>query len=68
VKFLAGVLGKFDDWCNPIAVKELRQAVQSKFVAGLLILFLVGQLVTMSVVVLTQSCGASFCRASCSRC
>ncbi len=50
---LAGALATLDDWCNPIAVKELRQAVQSKFIPGLLMLCLVGQLVAMASVVLT---------------
>ena len=44
---LVGAIGrKLDDWLNPIAVKELRQAVQAKLIAGLLLLFLVGLLVT----------------------
>lgn len=32
------------DWINPIVVKELRQAVQSKFVVAVLLLFLLVQL------------------------
>ena len=55
MKPITTFIAKLDDWCNPIAVKELRQAVQSKFVSGLLILFLVGQLVTMSAVVLARN-------------
>ncbi len=51
---LARALGQLDDWVNPIAVKELRQAVQSKFLTGLLVLFLVGQLFTMGVAILTR--------------
>jgi len=53
VRALAALPKKLDDWINPIAVKELRQAVQSKFVTGLLVLFLLGQFVTASVVVLS---------------
>ncbi len=54
MKALTGVLRKLDDWCNPIAVKELRQAVQGRFIAGLLLLFLLGQLVTMAAILLTR--------------
>ena len=43
---VAAIARKLDDWLNPIAVKELRQAVQARLIAGLLLLFLVGLLVT----------------------
>jgi hypothetical protein len=45
VKAISRVLNFCDDAINPIAVKELRQAVQSRFVTVMLILFLLGQLV-----------------------
>jgi hypothetical protein len=38
-----GILGWLDDRVNPIVVKELRQAVQSKFVTAVLLLFLLIQ-------------------------
>ena len=39
-------IGRFlDDRANPIVVKELRQLVRSRFVSGMLIVFLVGALV-----------------------
>ena len=34
------ILQRTDDLLNPIVVKELRQAVQGRFVVGVLILFL----------------------------
>ena len=37
-----------DDRLNPIAVKELRQAVQSRFVTGMLILLLLALLIAMT--------------------
>jgi len=40
---------RFDDWINPIAMKELRQAVRGKFVMVALILSLLAQLVTVAV-------------------
>jgi hypothetical protein len=43
---LGRLLRRFDDWLNPIAVKELRQAMQARLIAGLLLLFLIGLLVT----------------------
>jgi len=42
-----GLLGRLDDSVNPIVVKELRQAVQGKFVASVLILLLVIQLIAL---------------------
>jgi hypothetical protein len=38
------LFNKFDDWLNPIAVKELRQAVKSRIVVSALTLFLLIQL------------------------
>ncbi|MBN1844705.1 MAG: hypothetical protein JW810_03410 [Sedimentisphaerales bacterium] len=40
MKNLRTVWARTNDWLNPIVVKELRQAVQGRFVLGLLILFL----------------------------
>jgi hypothetical protein len=36
----ANIINRIDEMLNPIAVKELRQAVQGKFVVGILLLFL----------------------------
>ena len=47
--------GSADDAMNPIVVKELRQAVRSRFVAGILLLLLLIQLVGMGIVLLTTS-------------
>jgi hypothetical protein len=55
VKAFAALLEKLDDRINPIAVKELRQAVQAKYISGVLLLFLVGQLVIMATYVLGRS-------------
>ncbi|MCP4710088.1 MAG: hypothetical protein GY869_15800 [Planctomycetes bacterium] len=41
---------RFDGWINPIAVKELRQAVQGKFIMGILLLFLTIAVITLGVV------------------
>jgi hypothetical protein len=41
---MAGFLGRIDDAINPIVVKELRQAVKSRFVVAVLIIFLLLQL------------------------
>ncbi len=41
------MIERFDDWLNPIAVKELRQAVRGKFVAVAVILSLFGQLLAV---------------------
>ena len=42
---------RLDDWLNPIVVKELRQAVNGKFVAAALLLLLVIQLATLGIYV-----------------
>ncbi len=44
MKFIDSIADKIDDRINPIVVKELRQAVQSRFVVGILMLFLVSLL------------------------
>ena len=43
-------LGRFDGLINPIAVKELRQAVQGKFIMGILLLFLTIAVIILGVV------------------
>ena len=40
---------RLDDWMNPIVVKELRQAVNGKFVAAALLLLLVVQLLVLGI-------------------
>lgn len=52
VNGLTGVASWLDDRMNPIVVKELRQAVQSKFVVSILMLFLVILLTTLLMYVL----------------
>jgi hypothetical protein len=44
-----GIRERLDDALNPIVVKELRQAVQSKFVVAVLLLFLLVQLVIIGI-------------------
>src|SRR6478672_1055630 len=41
---IATLIDRFDDWINPIVVKELRQAVKSRVVIVLLLVFLALQL------------------------
>ncbi len=48
----AGVVERFDDSLNPIVVKELRQAVQSRFVVIALLLFLALQLLVLGMWIL----------------
>lgn len=43
-----------DDLLNPIVVKELRQAVRGRFLAGILIFFLALQLITLGIFLLTK--------------
>ena len=47
MKFITDTFEKINDSLNPIVVKELRQAVQGKFLIVVLMLFLVVQLFTM---------------------
>jgi len=49
---VASLIQRFDDKVNPIVVKELRQAVAGKYVASVLILFLVVQLFTIGIFLL----------------
>jgi hypothetical protein len=44
---------RIDDWMNPIVVKELRQAVQSKLVVAALMLFLFVQIFILGTVLLS---------------
>jgi hypothetical protein len=50
-----GILAKLDDALNPIVVKELRQAVQSRFVVAVLLLFLALQLLVMGIFLIVNS-------------
>jgi hypothetical protein len=50
-----GILARLDDALNPIVVKELRQAVQSRFVVTVLLLFLLLQLVVMGIFLIANS-------------
>ncbi len=51
---VSNLAGRLDDALNPVVVKELRQAVRGRFLAGLLILFLALQLLTLGVFLLTE--------------
>ncbi len=46
---MAGLLGRLDDALNPIVVKELRQAVRSRLVTTVLLLFLVAQVTYLGI-------------------
>ncbi|PYQ30140.1 MAG: hypothetical protein DMF56_10495 [Acidobacteria bacterium] len=48
-------MNRIDDWLNPIAVKELRQAVRGRFVAVAVILSLIGQLLAIALLMITTS-------------
>ncbi len=56
---MRALAARFDDWLNPIAVKELRQAVRGKFVLVALVLSLLAQLVTVAVLAITNSLQAA---------
>ncbi len=45
---------RFDDWLNPIVVKELRQAVQSRFVITALLILLAIQIVAVAIYLITS--------------
>jgi hypothetical protein len=45
---------RIDDWMNPIVVKELRQAVQSKLVVAVLVMFLFLQILILGFTLLTS--------------
>lgn len=44
---------RFSDWLNPIVVKELRQAVQSRFVVAALLVLLAIQIVAVGIYLIT---------------
>jgi len=46
----SGLANRFEGMINPIAVKELRQAVQGKFIMGILLLFLTVAVIILGVV------------------
>ena len=48
-----GVLGRIDDWLNPIVVKELRQAMNGKFVASALLVLLAVQLIALGLILVS---------------
>jgi hypothetical protein len=50
-----GILEKMGDALNPIVVKELRQAVQSRFVMAMLLFFLLLQLLFMGIYLMVNS-------------
>lgn len=52
---LTAAAHRFDRLLNPIVVKELRQAVRSRFVSGMLILFLIVQLSVVTIAVLGRA-------------
>ncbi|MCI0336252.1 MAG: ABC transporter permease [Acidobacteria bacterium] len=47
-----GLLARIDDWMNPIVIKELRQAVQSRFVVTALLVLLSIQLLAVGIYIL----------------
>jgi hypothetical protein len=49
-----GILQRIDDAFNPIVVKELRQAVQGKFVAAVLIVLLIIQLTAIGLIIINS--------------
>ena len=52
-------LDRISDAVNPIVVKELRQAVQSRFVVAVLLVFLLAQLLFMAIYLMVQSLDGS---------
>ena len=52
---LTAAAHRFDRLLNPIVVKELRQAVRSRFVSGMLILFLIVQLSVVTIALLDRA-------------
>jgi hypothetical protein len=55
-----GLLDRIGDALNPIVVKELRQAVQSRFVVAVLLLFLLLQLVFMGIYLMIDTTRGQF--------
>lgn len=61
MKSISNVIEQMNDRLNPIVVKELRQAVQGKFLMVVLICFLCLQLLTMGIFLITdKSIAVSF--------
>ena len=60
MKSIAAGLEKINDRLNPIVVKELRQAVQGKFLIVVLICFLCLQLLTVALFLTNESASESF--------
>ena len=60
MKSIANTFEKINDSLNPIVVKEVRQAVQGKFLVVVLMLFLVVQLFAMGIFLATQPASWSF--------
>ncbi len=54
MSFFQKLAERLDDALNPIVVKELRQAVRGRFLAGILIFFLALQLITLGIFLLTK--------------
>ncbi|HVR39685.1 MAG TPA: hypothetical protein VMU84_11365 [Thermoanaerobaculia bacterium] len=50
---IARFLERFDDWINPVTVKELRQAVRGRFVATILSLALLAQCIAIAAIILS---------------
>lgn len=51
---LAQLIDRLDDWVNPIVVKELRQAVKSRVITSIILLFLAILLLVVGVVISVQ--------------
>jgi hypothetical protein len=52
---IAALARRFDSGANPIALKELRQAVRGRFIAAMLVLSLIAFLLAMMLFVINQS-------------
>ncbi len=46
---------RFDDWLNPVVIKELRQAVQSRFVITALLVLLAIQIIAVAIYLITAT-------------
>ena len=60
MSFLTALHDRIDDSMNPIVVKELRQAVQGKFITGILILFLFFQIGTLTFSMIDKAAVSNF--------
>ena len=60
MKSIAAIPEKINDWLNPIVVKELRQAVQGKFLIVVLNCFLCLQLLTVGLFLTNDAVTVSF--------